>query len=68
MNEQLVMVPSKLKGPLSILEQMIPLDKIADENMILEKMGILGGPTSVREWFVESPEEIDPNDALYQLV
>ena len=38
------------------------------ENKIFRDIRCEGGPTSVREWFVDNPDEIDKNDVLYYLV
>ncbi len=55
-------------GPVAILEQILPEEKIDIENEIFEKLAVFGGPTHVREWFVESQDDIDPDDVLYYLV
>jgi hypothetical protein len=47
---------------------MITKEKYEAEVSILKNLGALGGPTSVREWFVDSYEDISPKDVLYQLV
>jgi hypothetical protein len=38
------------------------------ENNIFKNIRCMGGPTNVREWFVENPDDIDKNDVLYHLV
>jgi hypothetical protein len=40
-------------------------DKLEAELSILSNLGVLGGPTSVREWFADSIEDISPKDVLY---
>ena len=55
-------------GPIANLESFLTQEKEDAENVILEKLGVIGGPTNVREWFVESVDDIDPKDRLYELV
>lgn len=55
-------------GPVAFLEQILPQEKIDLESEIFEKLGAAGGPTHVREWFVDSHEDVDQNDVLYYLV
>ncbi len=52
-------------GPVALLEQTLTIEKFILENEILENLHVIGGPTNVREWFVESSDEIDSNDILY---
>jgi len=55
-------------GPVAYLEYILPQEKIDIETEIFEKLNAAGGPTHVKEWFVDSPDEIDQNDVLYYLV
>ena len=47
----------KMGGALSLLEQSLTLEKLKDENEILEKLKAIGGPTNPQEWYAE---KIDP--------
>ena len=55
-------------GPVGHLESIVTKEKFEAENSILANLGVLGGPTSVREWFVDSVEDISPKDVLFQMV
>ena len=46
-------------GPVAILEQTLTQEKLEGENNILNKLGVNGGPTNVREWLVECHDDID---------
>ena len=47
---------------------MVTKEKFEAELSILTHLGVLGGPTSVREWFVDSVEDVSAKDVLFQLV
>lgn len=38
------------------------------EMRVFQNIHAVGGPTNVREWFVDNPDEIDETDILYHLV
>ncbi len=63
-----IAAPSKSEGPVALLESQFSEEQKTAENKILELLKALGGPTSVRDWFVESERDIDPNDVMYHLV
>jgi len=47
---------------------MITKEKYEAEMNILDELKVLGGPTSVKEWFVDSIEDVSPKDVLFRLV
>lgn len=55
-------------GPVGHLESVVTKEKFEAELSILTHLGVLGGPTSVREWFVDSVEDVSTKDVLFQLV
>ncbi len=55
-------------GPIANLESILTQEKEDAENAILEKLGVIGGPTNVREWYVDSIDEINHKNRLYELV
>lgn len=59
---------NKSQGPVAVLESFLTADMEDAENKIFMNIRCIGGPTSVREWFVDNPDEIDKDDVLYHLV
>jgi len=60
--------PMKSEEPVAHLEAQLSSEQEAAENLILECLRALGGPTSVKEWFAENPDDIDKDEVLYHLV
>lgn len=52
----------KMAGSLSLLEQSLTVEKLLKENDLFEMLDVRGGPTNPLEWFVETPEKVDPED------
>jgi hypothetical protein len=49
----------KSEEPVARLEVQLKPELENEENSILEALRALGGPTSVKEWFVEDLNDID---------
>lgn len=60
--------PLKSEEPVAHLEAQLSSDQESAENLILDCLRALGGPTSVKEWFAENPDDIDKDEVLYHLV
>lgn len=50
---------------MSHLESVVTKEKFDAELSILNNLGVIGGPTSVKEWFADSIEDISSKDVLY---
>lgn len=59
---------TKSQGPIAVLESFLTPEMEEQELRIFQNIHAVGGPTNVREWFVDNPDEIDENDVLYHLV
>jgi hypothetical protein len=59
---------NKSQGPVAILETFLLADMENAEKQIFRNIRCVGGPTNVRDWFVDDPKEIEKDDILYNLV